>query len=436
MNIQLKLFSVVLLFVSVQIISCTQQDEAHIQTGNVIFIHPDGCGYNTWAATRLLTVGPDADLNWDRMAKLGAYRSHQLNAMGTTSNAGATAHAFGVKCEMDDYGIDPQRPFNSLSGKPFSLMIEARRSGYSTGLINSGHINEPGTGAFVANVLSRRMNDDISDSIFHSATDLLFSGGETYLLPTGTMGFHGMVGTRQDGRNLIEEAERLGYTVVFTREQLLALSPQVNRVLGIFAAKHTFNDLTEEELLRAGLPHYDPGAPSLSEMISFALAFFQAKHKPFMLVVEEEGPDNFSNTNNALGAITALARADEAIGTVMAFIAENPSTALVVASDSDAGGMQVNHLRDEQAALALPAHNDVGSPVDGPSGTGSLPFSSKPDQFGQTFPFYISWAGSADMYGGVIAKAHGLNSHYLPNNVDNTDIYRFMYLNIFGKWLD
>jgi len=38
--------------------------------------------------------------------------------------------------------------------------------------------------------------------------------------------------------------------------------------------------------------------------------------------------------------------------------------------------------------------------------------------------------------GGVVAKAHGLNSAMLPNNVDNTDIYRLIYATLFGKTLD
>ena len=58
-------------------------------TGNVIFIHPDGTGVNTWNALRILEQGPDGMINWDRLDELGVYRSHQLHAMGTSSNAGA-----------------------------------------------------------------------------------------------------------------------------------------------------------------------------------------------------------------------------------------------------------------------------------------------------------------------------------------------------------
>ncbi|MFZ5832926.1 MAG: alkaline phosphatase [Planctomycetota bacterium] len=404
-----------------------------IRKGNVIFIHPDGTGYNTWAALRILEKGPDGMLNWDRMDKIGLYRAHQLDAIGTTSNAGATSHAFGVKCEMDDYGIDPDRPFTSLSGKDASIMFEAMRAGYAVGVINSGHINEPGTGVFLANVKSRDMDDAISAQIIHSGADLIFSGGEKLLLPDGVTGHFGSPGERADGRNLIEEAKQLGYTVIYTRAELSTLAEDAKKVLGVFAANHTFNDLPEEQLRDRVLPMYSPEAPTLAEMTEAALKFFERKGKPFFLVVEEEGTDNFGNVNNAAGVLTALGRADEAIGVAMDFIEREPDTLLVLAADSDAAGMQVH-----AAALKKPLRsNDVnGAPLDGRDGTGSLPFVAEADRQGQRMGFAVSWAAFDDVYGGVVAKAHGLNAQLLPNNVDNTDIYRLMYATLFGKWLD
>lgn len=415
---------------------CQDQSSDQLETGNVIFIHPDGSGYNVWAALRLLKVGPDSDLSWDQMSHLGVYRSHQLNGLGTSSNAGATAHAFGVKAEIDDYGIDPDRPFNALSGKPLSIMAEAQSAGIHVGLINSGHINEPGTGVFLANVKSRQMNDAISLQLIQSKAELLLSGGEVYLLPQGMVGHHGKEGLRQDGRNLIAEAQAGGYTVIYDKQQLSSLDPATPMVLGVFAAKHTFNDRSEEDLQEAGLPQYNNNAPSLADMTQFALKFFETRQGPFFLVIEEEGTDNFGNANNASGMLNALGRADDAIGLTLEFIEQHPNTLLVTASDSDAGGLQVHKLRNEEATLGLPPTVANGAPVDGQDGTSTLPFMAQPDQFGQRMPFFVSWACYSDVYGGVVAKAHGLNAQLLPVNVDNTDIYRIMYATLFGKWLD
>jgi len=84
----------------------------------------------------------------------------------------------------------------------------------------------------------------------------------------------------------------------------------------------------------------------------------------------------------------------------------------------------------------VPERSKNGSPYDGIGGTSTLPFVAKPDRFGNELPFLITWATSYDVMGGVVAKAHGFNSEYLPNNVDNTDIYRLMYRTLLGEVLE
>ncbi len=179
---------------------------------------------------------PDGHINWDQLEEIGVYRGHLKNSVVSSSNGGATAHAFGVKCEYDDYGIDAENPIKSLSGKDYSIMVEAQKAGKAIGVINSGHIAEPGTGCFLANAAQRSMTDEITLQIINSNADVILSGGELYLLPQGVIGKHGEPGKRKDGRNLIQMAEQLGYSVIYTREELLSLPDNVDKVLGVFAS--------------------------------------------------------------------------------------------------------------------------------------------------------------------------------------------------------
>jgi alkaline phosphatase len=402
-------------------------------TGNVIFIHPDGSGASMWGALRLISVGPDSNTNWDKMDHMGLYRSHQLNATNSSSHAGATVHAFGVKVPYNTYGIHPGRPIKSLSGKDYSILVEAQKAGMAVAIVNSGHICEPGTGVFVASSANRNNTDTISEQIINSGVDIIFSGGEELLLPVGEKGYFGVSGKRKDGKNLIQMAEDLGYTIIYNRKELMALPVTTDKVLGIFAAGHTFNDLPEEVLAKEGLPLYYPDAPTIAEMTKKALDILMFKRKQFFLVVEEEATDNFSNNNNAIGALTALGRADKAIGIAIDYIRNHTNTMLITAADSDAGCMQVFNVRNPmEFDKPLPARQENGAPIDGPDGTGSLPFIAKPDKAGQELRFGICWASEEDLAGAVIAKAHGLNAELLPNNVDNTDIYKIMYATLFG----
>ncbi|MBD3299673.1 MAG: alkaline phosphatase, partial [candidate division Zixibacteria bacterium] len=161
-------------------------------TGNVIFMHPDGSGGNMWLAHRIYRYGPDSISYWDRMDRMGLYRSHVLNSTNSSSHGGATIHAYGVKVPFDTYGNASEKPVTSRSGKDQSIMMEARDAGMATALINSGHICEPGTGVFVASAPSRSMTESISDQVINSGVDIILSGGERYLLPEGHVGHHGV----------------------------------------------------------------------------------------------------------------------------------------------------------------------------------------------------------------------------------------------------
>jgi alkaline phosphatase len=401
---------------------------------SAVFIHPDGTGLGHWNAARLIYAGPDGQLNWDRMDRLAAYRVHQKNWLSTTSHAGATVHAYGKKVHHNSYGLDRDQPLVAVSGQPMSLMQEAMGAGHRVGVINSGHIGEPGTGVFLTSSESRRDVAQIAVGVFESGADLIFVGGEIFLLPIGTVGAHGQPGVRDDGRNLIEEARERGYTVIFTREELLALSPQTEKVIGIFAAVDTYNDLPEDRLAASGLETYNPHQPTFDEMVTKALELLSVdEDRDFFLVAEEEGTDNFSNKMNAQGMLDAIGRTDRAIGITLDFIEANPNrpTLLVVGSDSDAGSPSVWAPREPDEDFQLPESTPSGAELDGPNGTGGQPFISAPDQFGHRHMFGIAWATKDDHPGSTVAKAHGYRSELLPVDLDNTGIYRILHAVLF-----
>ena len=218
-------------------LNCQQADQSTNLAptrGNVIFIHPDGSGIAAWATLRVLDKGPDGYLNWDNMEKMGVYRGHLTNSLSSSSNGAATVHAYGVKVPYHSYGTYEDQPLRSLSGLDKSVMEEARDAGMAVAIINSGHLCEPGSGAFMASYPRRSMTDTISLQIIESGVDIILSGGEILLLPAGMMGKHGQPGVRKDGRNLIRRAQELGYQIVYTREELYSLSSETEKVLGVF----------------------------------------------------------------------------------------------------------------------------------------------------------------------------------------------------------
>jgi len=434
------------------------------KSGNhVIFIHPDGASPSHYAFARFVDKGPDGRLNWDLMAQAGVYLGHMEDQLGGTSNSGAITHATGAKAYAESFGYEADNSaITSLDGSKKTIVESARDAGKVTALVQSGAIFEPGTAGFVAKtkeiinpdgsrVVPRGQSAEIAKQVIESGVNFIFSGGELNLLPVGTSGFHGTaaqldaLSTNPLSRpsvNLIERAKTLGYTVVYTKQQLdslLAQSTLPTKVLGVFAPVHTFNDRPEEQLAAAGLPLYSATAPTIAEMLTATQRLIEA-HPDFtkgsITIVEEEGTDNFGNNNNASGTLEALRRADAAIGVAMAFTERHPNTLVITAADSDAGGLQI---RDPLSTSNVGTinNNPIDStssrnlPLDGVSGVGTQPFKSAPDADGDQFNFAVAWAGLPDFSGSIVSKAHGLNADKLPATLDNTKIYELMYETLF-----
>lgn len=455
------------------------------ETGNVIFIHPDGTSPSHFMALRNIDQGPDGRLNWDKMSNAGVYLGHMENQLTGTSNAGAVTHANGVKVFNESFGLEEDNsvvvPASGNVGK--TILEEAIDAGKATALIQSGQMAEPGTAAFAAATTNRDGDDirardkyaEIIEQTIRSGTNVILGGGELYMLPVGTTGFHvtaeiDAAETRPERRpetNLIELAESLGYTVVYTEDQLNAVVNGDNppeKLLGVFAADATFDATTEEDLglnTDSPLPLYVATAPTVAEMLEATLKLVSNDPDGFFVVLEEEGTDNFANSNNAAGTIEAVRRADAAIGVAMDYVDNvDPNTLVVTAADSDAGGLQVFQfapytrpsgnpvsgpaLGAEEAEVPFIYANpttDAGTPVflDGATGsTGSVEFPW--DSFAATDSidgpmgnFGVAWVGTPDFPGSIVSKAYGLNADLLPSTLDNTFIYEMMYRTLFGN---
>jgi alkaline phosphatase len=480
-------------------------------TGNVIFFHPDGSGLNHWNAARMYWYGPDGALHWDQLPEMAVYRGHMSDRLVGTSNGGATVHAFGHKVlgpgsYGQDGGTDPDEPgaegraINALSGFSGSLMREAAAGGMPVGIVNDGDLPEPGTGVFLAEVGNRAESEEIARQLLDGRPGfegeplpkVMLGGGEGFFLPAETPAcetevtltcyvhtdqLNGRGPSREDGRNLLEEASELGYEVIRTRAEFAALWERIQAepdfapmVLGLFARDDIFNDTTEEQLIARDLVDdamaetregeliiwgsrpetlgFNP--PTAAEMNTLALEVLRrhsaAAGLPFYLVSEVESTDNLANNANAIGTLRALKAADDTIGVFREFIAANPSTMLLTAADSDGGGLQVFSpapLGEENVATSSGNPTgfglNQGFPLDGVRGQNTAPFVAAPDAFGTEMDFAVGWIGTNDIAGGIISRAEGLNADLLSTEFsalfDSADVYRMQYVTLFGELL-
>ena len=259
------------------------------ETGNMIFIHPDGSDAALWELARIYWYGPDAVSNWDQLDVAVPYRGHASDILTTSSNGGATTHAFGFKTDApDSFGTDSgaedvlagdaaePRTIDALSGYAGSWLREAGNAGLPIGVVNDGDVAEPGTAAFLTEVTERTdasaleiarqliqgrpgFDDDDADPavIMGGGEDLFFpldtpvctqeeidaalaEDGDlvatipldcvVHRAPGDTLDDDGPSdtgGLRTDGVNLAQVAADEGYTVIRTRAEFEALTEAI-----------------------------------------------------------------------------------------------------------------------------------------------------------------------------------------------------------------
>jgi alkaline phosphatase len=400
---------------------------------NAIFLHPDGMGANTWMGVRLLEAGPDGRIAIDALPNVAAYVGPLSDRITQSSNGGATTHAWGLRAQAESYGtIDGKAPTAARSGFAGSIMREAQHAGKAVGIVNSSSVTEPGTGVFLASAANRDDEAEIAAQILAAKPEVALGGGEMFFLPKGVRGRHGE-GVRTDGRNLVEEAKAAGYAVVYSADELAALPTDTPYVLGLFAAEETFNEATEEGLRKAGLPVFQPQAPRFDAMIAFAIARLSRDADGFLLVGNEEATDNFGGENNATAVFDAGAGADRAVRVALDFARRQGQTTVVLASDSDCGGLLVTG-DDVVAGQKVPPRGENGAPQDG--GPDGLPFLAAPDRAGVRLPFIATWASASDSSGGVLARGYGPGADLIRGTIDSSDIYRALYLGLFERRID
>jgi len=401
-------------------------------TASAIFLHPDGMGANTWTAARLASVGPDGRLAWDRLPHVAVYVGPLLDSVTASSNGGGTSHAWGVRAASDSFGrVDGQRIPRARSGATVPLMVEAKAAGKRIGIVNTASVTDAGTGVHLADVASRREHASIAAQMIAAEPDVMLGGGEQWFLPAGIAGRHGP-GRRTDDRNLVEEARAKGYRIVYTAEELAQVPAGTRRLLGLFASEDTFADFEDFASADATAQPFAPGAPRYDAMVAAALRLLEDAPSGFLLVAEEEATDNLGGANHARGVIDAAVGADRAIALAAELAGRRGDVTVVVASDSDCGGLQVGG-DDQGVDRPVAARDDNGAPIDGAMGPASVPFLAAPDRAGRRLPFAIHWASSGDMSGGLVARGAGPGARLLQGTIDSTDVYSALYLGLFGR---
>jgi alkaline phosphatase len=330
---------------------------------NVILLIGDGMGPESVGLAiyyNRFMNGMDKRLNMERLmaaGNTGYCLTYQYGTVVTDSASAATALASGVKTRDAIIGKDPE-------GRPMKTIVDiACQLGKSAGVISNTRITHATPAAFYANVIHRDMENEIAAQLVERGDlTVALSGGAQHFVPAEMkveahpelLGIDKAAGwgssKRTDGRDLIAEAKKIGYTIVANDRELSALEPKnTDKVLGLFSASGFPSAIDRQ-------PQHQTGVPILSQMTQKALEVLKKNPQGFFLMVEGGQVDWVAHGNDVASVLHEMLEFDRAIGIVMSFAESNPNTLVVVTADHDTGGLAIAYSNyNPPAPVKLPS---------------------------------------------------------------------------------
>jgi len=267
---------------------------------NVILMVADGVGPSAPALARRVLERPLALDGYLSGSIATTSTSHEI----TDSAASATAYSCGVRSYKGSVGVDS-------TGAPCRTILEAAEArGMASGLVTTAYITDATPGAFSAHALNRAEKESIADQMLKQGIEVILGGGRRRFLPPP-------VGTRNDGRDLLDEARVAGYDVITSPSELQTASAPL---LGIFATSTMDFEIDRN-------PTYEP---SLAEMTAKALSVLGEAPDGFFLLVETEGTDDGGHSRDGAALAREIESFDDVFRMVVEF-AENDGNTLVIA---------------------------------------------------------------------------------------------------------
>ncbi|XP_055371341.1 membrane-bound alkaline phosphatase-like [Condylostylus longicornis] len=325
---------------------------------NIIFFLGDGMSVHTLTATRAYLKDVSHQLSFEKFPYVGLSKTYCVNAQVADSACSATAYFTGVKNNIDMIGVTAEVESRAcdetkvVKNRVDSIAKWAQDSDMSTGIVTTTrvtHATPAGTYASIAHRdwecdtwISEKCKSysikDIAYQLIHGDTGknfkVILGGGRSLFLNESMRGEEGETGTRQDGKNLIQEwlddkkKQNINAKYIWNRKELLSTdTSKIDYLLGLFSPDH--------------LPYHgdrirsftDKGDPSLSEMTETALKILSKNSNGFFLLVEGGRIDHAHHYVKARKALEETVEFANAVEIANKMFDGDDETLIIVTSD-------------------------------------------------------------------------------------------------------
>lgn len=311
---------------------------------NVIAFITDGAGLTQISSARYLNAyrkDPDRfPLNAapdDTMFGLDRHKAHGTittfpddpDEFVTDSAAGATAFASGIKTYNG--AIGGYRKDGEFV--PVETVLEkAHDEGYAIGLVTTAELTHATPAAFASHVPERGMQEEIARQyVQETRPDVTLGGQRKDFTAEG----------REDGRDLIEEAQSNGYTYVETADELAAAKKAP--LLGLFTEESHMDYYVDRQNKDGNTQ------PDLADMTTKAIELLEKRSRSgygFFLMVEAGRVDHAGHANDPVLVSEELEAANVASHLIdYVEVPRSKPTFLVSTADHETGGLSLSRAR-------------------------------------------------------------------------------------------
>jgi len=339
---------------------------------NVILLIGDGMGTQEVTAARYYN-GAKNPLNFDRLKFTGfdttwsvkpAAAAPYLPDYVPDSASTGTEWATGRKTIDERISQGPSTDINTAGENYETILEQAQAAGKKVGDVSTAEITDA-TPAVLASHISNRAcqgpnnltsgngcDDEekadgklgsIAEQMVDHKVDVLLGGGRGRFAPangTGDATPNPIHGGPDDGKSVVESAQRQGYTYVNDATGLDAYKDASKPVLGLFNKGNMTQEWTgpAAALGKGNAPvsctegNRPANEPSLTAMTTKALALLE-NPKGFFLQVEGASIDKRDHASDICGQIGETLAMDKALGVALDFQQLHPDTLIVVTAD-------------------------------------------------------------------------------------------------------
>ena len=319
-----------------------RQPQAGAGAKNVILFVGDGMSVPQITAARIASRGntqgkANGYFAIDQMEAIGLLQTSSVDSIMADSANTASALNTGHKSSVNALGVYADTSPETLDDPRQETLAEIlkRTRGMSIGIVTTAGWTDATPAAVFGHTRRRGDREFLAAAPLDEGLmpEVIMGGDGRYMLPEAVAG-----GRRKDGRNMFDEYEAAGYTVVTTATELQnAMSAETpEKLLGIFNSGD-MNVWLDRNVYTDNLGDF-PDQPGLVDMTLSALEILGQNENGFYLMVEAGSIDKQMHPLDQERALSDLIELDNAVAATIEWAAVNaPDTLIVVTADHGHG---------------------------------------------------------------------------------------------------